>query len=169
MRNWSKLGYYPTPPDVTELIADRVGTLVCHTIPARHERAEETGIRILDPCCGEGVAAARFGERLLERANMRKNRTHGGEPAGLRDRAAPGAGGRGPEKTVPCLERGHRQHTNPGAERRVPLAQSTLRLDARRRRRRQPAAGEQVPAPDDVGAEGEGHPDLHHPGPRAGP
>lgn len=74
MRNWSKLGYYPTPPAVTEMIADRVGTLVCHTIPARHERPEQTGIRILDPCCGEGVAVARFGERLLDRANMRKQR-----------------------------------------------------------------------------------------------
>ena len=47
-----KMGYYPTPPTVTDLIA---GILVP---PAKGP------VRIIDPCAGEGTALTRIGERL---------------------------------------------------------------------------------------------------------
>jgi superfamily II DNA or RNA helicase/16S rRNA G966 N2-methylase RsmD len=47
----AKAGYYPTPPRVAEWIAN-------------HLRASEGGERLLDPCAGEGTAAALIANRL---------------------------------------------------------------------------------------------------------
>ena len=47
----AKAGYYPTPPRVTTLIASAM-----NAHPKR--RSNRRGCRILDPCCGDGEAAA---------------------------------------------------------------------------------------------------------------
>ena len=53
----AKGGFYPTPPRVTDLIAELIQP------PAAYARNDET-LRILDPCCGEGEALARLAEGL---------------------------------------------------------------------------------------------------------
>ena len=45
----AKGGFYPTPPRVTDLIAELIQP------PAGYARNDET-LRLLDPCCGEGEA-----------------------------------------------------------------------------------------------------------------
>ena len=45
----AKGGFYPTPPRVTDLIAELIQP------PAAYARNDET-LRVLDPCCGEGLA-----------------------------------------------------------------------------------------------------------------
>jgi len=48
----AKMGYYPTPPKVTEIICNYV-------------QSKTTGtIRVFDPCAGEGVAIYNIGQRL---------------------------------------------------------------------------------------------------------
>ena len=54
----AKGGYYPTPPRVTDMVADLV-----HTPRSAYHRNGET-LRILDPCCGGGDAAAQLAEAL---------------------------------------------------------------------------------------------------------
>ena len=53
----AKGGFYPTPPRVTDLIAELIQP------PAGHARDDET-LRILDPCCGEGTALDRLTDSL---------------------------------------------------------------------------------------------------------
>ena len=53
----AKGGFYPTPPRVTDLIAELIQP------PAAYARNDET-LRILDPCCGEGEALSRLAEGL---------------------------------------------------------------------------------------------------------
>ena len=53
----AKGGFYPTPPNVLDLVAG-----VVHT-PSSHYGCRET-VRILDPCCGAGEALAQLAERL---------------------------------------------------------------------------------------------------------
>ena len=53
----AKGGFYPTPPNVVDLIAGLVH------VPSSYYGCRET-VRILDPCCGAGEALARFAERL---------------------------------------------------------------------------------------------------------
>ena len=53
----AKGGFYPTPPRVTDLIAELIQP------PAAYARNDET-LRILDPCCGEGDALSRLAEGL---------------------------------------------------------------------------------------------------------
>ena len=48
----AKAGFYPTPPRVTEMIAG--------LMQARSGGRGETTLRILDPCCGAGVALAQL-------------------------------------------------------------------------------------------------------------
>ena len=53
----AKGSFYPTPPRVTDLIAELIQP------PAGYARSDET-LRILDPCCGEGDALSRLAEGL---------------------------------------------------------------------------------------------------------
>lgn len=53
----SKGGFYPTPPRVTDLIAELIQP------PAGYARSDET-LRVLDPCCGEGDALVRLANAL---------------------------------------------------------------------------------------------------------
>ena len=53
----AKGGFYPTPPRVTDLIAELIQP------PAGYARDDET-LRILDPCCGEGTALDRLADSL---------------------------------------------------------------------------------------------------------
>ncbi len=53
----AKGGFYPTPPRVTDLIAELIQP------PAGYARKEET-LRVLDPCCGEGDALVRLANAL---------------------------------------------------------------------------------------------------------
>ena len=53
----AKGGFYPTPPRVTDLIAELIQP------PAAYARNDET-LRLLDPCCGEGDALSRLAEGL---------------------------------------------------------------------------------------------------------
>ena len=55
----AKAGYYPTPPRVTELICNRIRHFARHRMPSK-------GIRILDPCCGQGEAAAAAAQRASQ-------------------------------------------------------------------------------------------------------
>ncbi len=48
----AKAGFYPTPPRVTEMIAG--------LMQARSSARGETTLRILDPCCGAGIALAQL-------------------------------------------------------------------------------------------------------------
>ena len=50
--------YYPTPPEVVDLIAEHFWT-----VPGR-----KSLVRILDPCCGPGQAIARLADLLHDRA-----------------------------------------------------------------------------------------------------
>ena len=53
----AKGGFYPTPPNVLDLVAGAVH------MPSSHYGCRET-VRILDPCCGAGEALAQLAERL---------------------------------------------------------------------------------------------------------
>ena len=59
----AKGGFYPTPPRVTEMLADLV-----YPGSGRYRRDET--IRLLDPCCGAGEAAAQLAGRLSERSDV---------------------------------------------------------------------------------------------------
>ena len=54
----AKGGYYPTPDQVVDMVADLI-----HTPTGHYYRDRET-LRILDPCCGAGDALQRLAERL---------------------------------------------------------------------------------------------------------
>ena len=54
-----KGGFYPTPPNVVDLVAGLVH------VPSSYYGCRET-VRILDPCCGAGEALARLAGRLGE-------------------------------------------------------------------------------------------------------
>ena len=56
IQGWSKLGYYPTPNRVTDLIAANFPTVPSSWNPVQ----KHPEIRLMDPCCGDGNAAARF-------------------------------------------------------------------------------------------------------------
>ena len=60
MEGWSKLGYYPTPDRVTDIIAANFPAIEGKWNRGRNRH--ET--RVMDPCCGEGNAAARFVNHL---------------------------------------------------------------------------------------------------------
>ena len=68
----AKAGYYPTPECVVDMIADLI-----HTPSGSYYRNRET-LRILDPCCGAGDAAAQLAERL-DRPNTVPIETYGVE------------------------------------------------------------------------------------------
>ena len=57
----AKGGFYPTPPRVIDLIAGLVSA------PVSYRGRGQEALRILDPCCGAGDAAARLAERLGKR------------------------------------------------------------------------------------------------------
>ena len=59
----AKGGFYPTPPRVTEMLAGLV-------YPGSGRYRHQDTIRLLDPCCGAGEAAAQLAERLRERAEV---------------------------------------------------------------------------------------------------
>ena len=54
----AKGGFYPTPPAVVKMIAGLIQP------PAGHHRRNPETLRILDPCCGAGEAAAQLAECL---------------------------------------------------------------------------------------------------------
>ncbi len=62
-----KAGFYPTPVEVAELIADFIKRPLM-----------SDGIRLLDPCCGEGealkVLASRLGVRETYGVELDQNR-----------------------------------------------------------------------------------------------
>ena len=70
MRNtgWSKFGYYPTPPRVTDMVAKKANRWMYWKRPETDARPACRESRVMDPCCGEGTAAARFAELLEARA-----------------------------------------------------------------------------------------------------
>ena len=53
----AKGGFYPTPPNVVDLVAGLVH------VPSSYYGCRET-VRILDPCCGAGEALTRLADRL---------------------------------------------------------------------------------------------------------
>ncbi len=57
----AKGGFYPTPPRVIDLIAGLVSA------PVSYRGRGQEELRILDPCCGAGDAAAQLAERLRGR------------------------------------------------------------------------------------------------------
>ena len=58
-RREARGGFYPTPPNVVDLVAGLVH------VPSSYYGCRET-VRILDPCCGAGEALARLADRLGE-------------------------------------------------------------------------------------------------------
>ena len=90
-QGWTKLGYYPTPPTVSEIIARAVSPR-CRHQPA--EGADQPApVLMLDPCAGEGIALAHLAENMSHRLNRHCGRphpviTHGVEPEAARARAA---------------------------------------------------------------------------------
>ena len=75
----AKGGFYPTPPRVVDLIAGQIQP------PARYDQRNPRTLRILDPCCGAGEAAAQLAG-CLDGPNAIPIETHGVELH--RDRAA---------------------------------------------------------------------------------
>ena len=75
----AKGGFYPTPSRVVDLIAGQIQP------PARYDQRNPKTLRILDPCCGAGEAAAQLAGSLV-RPNTIPIETHGVELH--RDRAA---------------------------------------------------------------------------------
>ena len=61
----AKGGFYPTPPRVIDLIAG----LIYAPVSYGPRRGRET-LRILDPCCGAGEAAAQLAERIAQPDTM---------------------------------------------------------------------------------------------------
>ncbi len=57
----AKAGFYPTPPRVTGMIANLI-------TPAEEDSRAPGVLRILDPCCGAGEAAAQLADGLRERS-----------------------------------------------------------------------------------------------------
>ena len=68
----AKGGFYPTPPRVVDLIAGLIQP------PARYDQRNPKTLRILDPCCGAGEAAAQLAGSLV-RHNTIPVETHGVE------------------------------------------------------------------------------------------
>ena len=60
----AKGGFYPTPPRVVDLLAELV-----HAPSGAYARNRET-LRILDPCCGAGEAAAQLADNLRCRGTL---------------------------------------------------------------------------------------------------
>lgn len=60
----AKGGYYPAPIRVVEMIADLIRA------DAGYGRRSIGTLRLLDPCCGEGLAAQRLAERLRESSRV---------------------------------------------------------------------------------------------------
>ena len=75
----AKGGFYPTPSRVVDLIAEQIQP------PARYDQRNPKTLRILDPCCGAGEAAAQLAG-CLDGPNAIPIETHGVELH--RDRAA---------------------------------------------------------------------------------
>ena len=75
----AKGGFYPTPSRVVDLIAEQIQP------PARYDQRNPKTLRILDPCCGAGEAAAQLAGSL-DGPNTIPIETHGVELH--RDRAA---------------------------------------------------------------------------------
>lgn len=84
IQGWSKLGYYPTPERVTDLVAGMTQS-VLYSLNRQDHHPE---IRIMDPCCGAGDAVARFAAHLQRRARTATVRTYGIELDRERSRAA---------------------------------------------------------------------------------
>ena len=66
---WTKFGYYPTPERVTEYVSNHITRHVFWRRAETEYEEARTEMRIMDPCCGDGTAVARFAERLEERVN----------------------------------------------------------------------------------------------------
>ena len=62
IQGWSKLGYYPTPNRVTDLIAAQVPPIS----PSWNPHQKTTEFRLMDPCCGDGNAIARFTRHITD-------------------------------------------------------------------------------------------------------
>lgn len=67
---WAKLGYYPTPDRVTDMVASHIGNALFHPMTVSRNGLELTETRtiLFDPCCGEGNAVARFARQLQQQA-----------------------------------------------------------------------------------------------------
>ena len=90
-QGWTKLGYYPTPPSVSDIIAQAILPR-CHHQPA--EAADRPApVLMLDPCAGEGIALAHLADQIGSGLSRQCGRlhpvvTHGVEPEAARARAA---------------------------------------------------------------------------------
>ena len=65
---WANQGYYPTPERVTQIVASAVSML-----PYRRLNNTDSSIdqcRILDPCCGEGIAVRQFADIIQPRGTI---------------------------------------------------------------------------------------------------
>ena len=60
----AKGGYYPAPVRVVDMIADLIRA------DAGYGRRRIETLRLLDPCCGEGLAAERLAERLRDTSRV---------------------------------------------------------------------------------------------------
>ena len=58
----AKGGFYPTPPRVSDMIAEGVRM----PPPARRKGGTGESLRILDPCCGKGDAARRLADGIRQ-------------------------------------------------------------------------------------------------------
>lgn len=69
---WAKLGYYPTPDRVTDMIASQTSNALYHPMLSSRSGRERTEPRtfLFDPCCGEGNAIARFADLLEHKAKQ---------------------------------------------------------------------------------------------------
>ena len=96
----AKMGYYPTPEDVTPIIAKYL------------KRKREGLIRILDPCAGMGTALKQIGDGSSAETLWDRGRSRPGKP-----------GQRDPDP-VPCHRLPEYQDQSRGVQ--PPLAQSSL-------------------------------------------
>ena len=62
---WANQGYYPTPQRVTSIVAASVAMLPYRRVQITDDYIDQC--RILDPCCGEGIAVQQFGEIVEQR------------------------------------------------------------------------------------------------------
>ncbi len=60
----AKGGYYPTPPRVIDFVAQLIYA------PQGSYRGDDQTLRVLDPCCGAGDAAAQLADALRQRSGV---------------------------------------------------------------------------------------------------
>ena len=64
---WANQGYYPTPERVADMVASDVTLLPYRQVQIMDDTRHQC--RILDPCCGEGIAVRRFTDVIESRAS----------------------------------------------------------------------------------------------------